>query len=676
MNNRSDIERYTRVHPCPICGGDTHSHPHCHGFLSEGSDFAYCTREEYAGGAELNEKCEPPAYVFKHEEDGSYRPWLAHLPLAPITRLHPKPATAVRKARNEGKRTNSGAPHLFMYGPLQAVKRQDFVREMEDGTTTQDKDISQLHRTELEGEWIPGNGPGDIERVYGRDRLDTDNTTPVVLVEGEKCADRLDAENFLSVTWRGGTGGVNKALPQLLDVLAGREVVLMPDADTTGRKAMDTIAAAIARTATTVRMVTLYEDDSKRDVVDFLENNTVETFNELLNAAPAYTPTPQATERVLRDRIADREADTEGDTDTPKGYAEWIGGRSDLWEVMQHGVPPVCWLAKDLVPATGITAIYGQEGSGKTWLALHAILCAVRQGSRVVHIDEEAGKLRTAKRLIAMGFTREDVALIDHIPYATGGNLKDFAAIVHYHIAREDVALVVIDSVSKVLAAFDLKENDPGENTTLAAALFTPIASMLDKAVLLLDHVPHGQERPRGASSKGADYDLAWYAETVCEGSPAERGETQLTRKKDRNGTEAPGYLCFAYGGNVPAQDYVQYLGPGKSDKADAPRVTPVQEARDEAIAQAIIALYGKSNAGMTYGTWKRTIQERTGRAVKTCERYITSLTEKEDVEGRDGLYFVTKQGYAKYTPFLVENRPKDEHQAGFSLLSLPSLPS
>lgn len=379
----------------------------------------------------------------------------------------------------------------------------------------------------------------------------------------------------------------------------------------------------------------------------------------LTEALKKYDGDLEAITAINGARIAARaeaEADNSTDTDTaPKGYAEYLAGRTDLWDIMQHGIPPTRWLVPDLLPATGVTAIFGREGSGKTWLLLHAAIHAARQGQRVMVIDEEAGRPRTAKRLITMGATRDEVNLIDHFPYRTGGTLADFAAIIQYHVRTQNVALVGIDSVSKMLSAFGLKENDPGENTDLAAALFTPIASVLGRAVLLLDHTPHGGDRPRGASSKNADYDLAWYAEVTQEGNPAERGEIQLTRKKDRDGTEAPGYVRFAYGGDGPARDFVQCLGAGKSEAAN---MTVRQEAKQEAAVQTIIALYGESNTGMTYAAWKRAIRERTGKSENTCERYISELSRAEDAEQHDGLYFVTAQGYERYTPYLVRNRP------------------
>jgi hypothetical protein len=59
-------QRYTREHPCPICGGcdrDPRGQGiRCSGFLSEDDRFAFCTREEHAGSLPLRET-QPPSYM-------------------------------------------------------------------------------------------------------------------------------------------------------------------------------------------------------------------------------------------------------------------------------------------------------------------------------------------------------------------------------------------------------------------------------------------------------------------------------------------------------------------------------------------------------------------------------------------------------------------------------------
>lgn len=76
--------------------------------------------------------------------------------------------------------------------------------------------------------------------LYGLDRLAAMPAAPVLLVEGEKTADAGAAlfPDFVVMTWQGGGKAGSKAdwAP-----LAGRRVVILPDADTPGREAADAV---------------------------------------------------------------------------------------------------------------------------------------------------------------------------------------------------------------------------------------------------------------------------------------------------------------------------------------------------------------------------------------------------------------------------------------------------
>lgn len=72
--------------------------------------------------------------------------------------------------------------------------------------------------------------------LYGLDRLSARPDAPVLIVEGEKCADAAMCElpGFACVTWPGGSKAVAKADWQ---PLAGRDVVIWPDCDSQKNKA-------------------------------------------------------------------------------------------------------------------------------------------------------------------------------------------------------------------------------------------------------------------------------------------------------------------------------------------------------------------------------------------------------------------------------------------------------
>jgi len=74
--------------------------------------------------------------------------------------------------------------------------------------------------------------------LYGLDRLEVKPDAPVLIVEGEKCADAAADElpHLACVTWPGGSKAVDKAD---WSPLAGRDVIIWPDCDSQRNKAGD-----------------------------------------------------------------------------------------------------------------------------------------------------------------------------------------------------------------------------------------------------------------------------------------------------------------------------------------------------------------------------------------------------------------------------------------------------
>jgi hypothetical protein len=90
--------------------------------------------------------------------------------------------------------------------------------------------------------------------LYGLDLLASHPRTLVVVVEGEKCADALNALglDLIAITWSGGAQAVDKTN---WEPLSEREVVLWPDADDPGRNAMKRVAGLLEAQGCRVRSV-------------------------------------------------------------------------------------------------------------------------------------------------------------------------------------------------------------------------------------------------------------------------------------------------------------------------------------------------------------------------------------------------------------------------------------
>ena len=123
--------------------------------------------------------------------------------------------------------------------------------------------------------WVKGLAMKKGRPLYRRpEMLEADAKCPIMIVEGEKCANAA-AEAFpdyVVTTWAGGTNAWDRTDWQSL---AKRNVLLIADADEPGRKAMNKIAKHLSGLGCAVRMY-LPKDDDKSDIADWLETEGAE----------------------------------------------------------------------------------------------------------------------------------------------------------------------------------------------------------------------------------------------------------------------------------------------------------------------------------------------------------------------------------------------------------------
>jgi predicted P-loop ATPase len=92
----------------------------------------------------------------------------------------------------------------------------------------------------------------------------------VIVVEGEKCRDKLAAVSRRNVvTWPGGSYGINHCD---WSPLAGRDVVIWPDADAPGRKTAEAIASILAGLGCRVRIMAIDGKPEHWDCADAIDD--------------------------------------------------------------------------------------------------------------------------------------------------------------------------------------------------------------------------------------------------------------------------------------------------------------------------------------------------------------------------------------------------------------------
>lgn len=603
-------QKWTTSNPCPNCGRTgTGTKPHCHGFEAD-NDFLYCTSDEHANGALYKGQMVPPAYLHKRERDGSIRPWTA----TPT----PTPINAARRAHTAPPKAHTSEPgtRYFTYTDRQRVRRTD--------APGKEKIILPEHL--INGQWHTGEGSGEIEYIYRRAEAAEHPDRPLDIFEGETCAEAGAALGLRTIAWRGGTGRVSQAIEQIKEVAAGQHVRLHRDSDQPGRKAMQKIAAAIAPVVASVKLVDYHPDEHPesggRDIQDWLaEGGNADDLMQLIADAPEY------------------EQDDEDDEPAPRSAWDHFKERAvNLADIIENGIDPVePFDAEEPDLLVGcVTCIIGGPEQGKTVLAAHKIIRALRADKRVLLIDEEMGTRLTAERLDAMGATRDDLSRLIYFPFTLadfGGNLDEMAETITEGIIREQIDLIVMDSVSKLIAAAGMDENSNSDATRLLGAWITPAAHVHGRTVLLLDHttkVEDDGKYGRGAGSKLADVDVQFHIQAAVPPTRTSMGRLVLTRKKDRL-SSVPASVNYLAGGDGTGAFNVRIEG------SDATTAVKVRES-DRA---ALLALYGEHNTPLRFAEWQAALKRTKSTFTDSRRRLVNARL----VEQRDDFYQVSTLG-------------------------------
>ncbi len=151
-----------------------------------------------------------------------------------------------------------------------------------------------------DGEWLWRGFP-EPRPLYGLDRVAMYHGTPVIVCEGEKAADAAEqlVLGYVGVTSPGGSNGAHKAD---WSPLAGRYVIIWPDADAPGRKYAESVAAILHPIAASVTIITPPDNVPPGwDAADALTDGSPERVATLLaTATPATAATAVVVERSNR----------------------------------------------------------------------------------------------------------------------------------------------------------------------------------------------------------------------------------------------------------------------------------------------------------------------------------------------------------------------------------------
>ncbi len=213
-------------------------------------------------------------------------------------------------------------------------------------------------------------GFSDPRPLYGLDRLAARPDAPVLVVEGEKCADAAQAVlgGFVAVSWQGGAQAIAKAD---LEPLRGRVLTLWPDADDVGKAAMQALADRLGQPC---RIVRPNGQTDGWDIADAVAEGW--NANRVKEWAKAHVQEwfPEPEQEVLEDtheRVSDY---------TPH-HPDLIETRAEEWpepiDVFSRAAVPA--LPRGILPPAIEPFVFDQSeivGSDPCILAVSALVCA------------------------------------------------------------------------------------------------------------------------------------------------------------------------------------------------------------------------------------------------------------------------------------------------------------
>lgn len=303
-------------------------------------------------------------------------------------------------------------------------------------------------RPDGQGGWIK-NIKGIDPIPYNLPEVLHHKKAPVVVVEGEKCVERLRKEGIVATTNSGGSG---KWTDQHSQWLKDRSVIVIPDNDDVGRKHGDKVVNTLIGVAKEVKLLDLSEVvQAKGDIVDYLDSG--KTKSQLIAMARKV---PAITEALPDPGEIKDEQRPVFDVMTLKQLKE---------------MPPIEWLVKDLLTRHGFSVMYGQPGCGKTFLALDLALCVASgrpfhgmdtiKGNVLYIVGEGIGGI--GKRVQAWTLhnqVHEDNVSIFVVPVAVNFSKAEeieklLATIEELEEENGKFSLVVVDTVARSMLGAD-----------------------------------------------------------------------------------------------------------------------------------------------------------------------------------------------------------------------------
>lgn len=184
--------------------------------------------------------------------------------------------------------------------------------------------------------------------------------------------------------------------------------------------------------------------------------------------------------------------------------------------------------------------LFGDSETGKTWIALAAIVQVIRGGGSGWFVDLDHNTAAAiVRRLADLGLSAEDLGSPDRFRYAEPQDNQGLLTVLA-EAKRGAPTLVVLDSMGEVLSMLGANPNSDEDVTGVHTHLLKPF-SQAGACVIVIDHLSRGSEsRAQGATGTIAKKRMvsgsSLRVSAVRRFAPGQGGTARLSVHKDRHG--------------------------------------------------------------------------------------------------------------------------------------------
>jgi 5S rRNA maturation endonuclease (ribonuclease M5) len=203
------------------------------------------------------------------------------------------------------------------------------------------------------------------------------NKSKIIIVEGEKCAHALQSLGFTALSWQGGAQQVKHTdWSPLIEV---NEIILLPDNDDGGKKAMDTLKQILEMQNSSLNCQIINFDnlEPKDDIV-----NIIQGFNQNWDGYRDFTLEEKSHLRtIIKNMIKDKLI--KSTTVKQNEKQKWLNIKGmDISELISTDMPPRECLVGNWLERYAPIMICGAPKAGKTYFS-YALAYAMSQGTAI-----------------------------------------------------------------------------------------------------------------------------------------------------------------------------------------------------------------------------------------------------------------------------------------------------